>query len=36
MAYDLHGIWDATDIYTGPYIAPHTNVTEISKAMDLL
>ncbi|KAJ5528068.1 glycoside hydrolase [Penicillium frequentans] len=34
--YDLHGTWDATDIYVGPYIAPHTNLTEISVALDLL
>ncbi|KAI9650603.1 hypothetical protein NHQ30_000621 [Ciborinia camelliae] len=36
MAYDLHGTWDATDIYAGPYIEPHTNSTKISAALDLL
>ncbi|KAJ5200417.1 Glycoside hydrolase superfamily [Penicillium cf. griseofulvum] len=36
MAYDLHGIWDAQSRYVGPYIAPHTNITEIDLALDLL
>ncbi|OKL55264.1 hypothetical protein UA08_09465 [Talaromyces atroroseus] len=36
MAYDLHGVWDAQSIYVGPYIAPHTNITEIDLALDLL
>jgi chitinase len=36
MAYDLHGVWDAASQYVGPYIAPHTNLTEIDLAMDLL
>jgi chitinase len=36
MAYDLHGTWDATDKYVGPYIAPHTNLTEIDASLDLL
>lgn len=29
MTYDLHGTWDAQSQFIGPYIAPHTNVTEI-------
>jgi chitinase len=29
MAYDLHGTWDATNLYEGPYIKPHANLTEI-------
>lgn len=29
MAYDLHGIWDKESKFVGPYIAPHTNITEI-------
>lgn len=29
--YDLHGVWDAE-----PYIAPHTNLTEIDQRLDLL
>lgn len=36
MAYDLHGIWDAQSKFVGPYIAPHTNVTEIDLGLDLL
>ena len=36
MAYDLHGVWDAQSKFLGPYIAPHTNITEIDLALDLL
>ena len=36
MAYDLHGVWDAESKFVGPYIAPHTNITEIDAALDLL
>jgi chitinase len=36
MAYDLHGTWDADSKYVGPYIAPHTNITEIDIGLDLL
>ncbi|KZF23992.1 glycoside hydrolase family 18 protein [Xylona heveae TC161] len=36
MAYDLHGVWDADSKFVGPYIAPHTNITEIDLALDLL
>ncbi|KAI1128608.1 family 18 glycosyl hydrolase [Nemania abortiva] len=36
MTYDLHGVWDAQSQFIGPYIAPHTNVTEIDMGMDLL
>ncbi|KAH7077186.1 class 5 chitinase 1 [Paraphoma chrysanthemicola] len=36
MAYDLHGTWDAQSKFVGPYIAPHTNITEIDLALDLL
>lgn len=36
MAYDLHGVWDAESQYVGPYIAPHTNITEIDLGLDLL
>ncbi|KAG6986626.1 hypothetical protein G7Y79_00075g098980 [Physcia stellaris] len=36
MAYDLHGTWDAASMFFGPYIAPHTNLTEIDLGMDLL
>ncbi|KUI67400.1 Killer toxin subunits alpha/beta [Cytospora mali] len=36
MSYDLHGVWDAASKFVGPYIAPHTNITEIDMGMDLL
>ena len=36
MAYDLHGVWDAQSQFVGPYIAPHTNLTEIDQGLDLL
>ncbi|KAJ5663807.1 glycoside hydrolase family 18 protein [Penicillium longicatenatum] len=36
MAYDLHGTWDITDTWTGPYLDAHTNLTEIKTALDLL
>ncbi|KAI0476398.1 hypothetical protein GGR56DRAFT_642454 [Xylariaceae sp. FL0804] len=36
MTYDLHGVWDAQSQFIGPYIAPHTNVTEIDMGLDLL
>lgn len=36
MSYDIHGVWDSTNKFTGPYIRPHTNWTEISEGLDLL
>ncbi|KAF6235801.1 hypothetical protein HO173_005996 [Letharia columbiana] len=36
MSYDLHGVWDAQSQFVGPYIAPHTNLTEIDLGLDLL
>ncbi|CAK7203033.1 hypothetical protein SEUCBS139899_005762 [Sporothrix eucalyptigena] len=36
MAYDLHGTWDSASVYVGPFVAPHTNLTEIDAALDLL
>ncbi|KAI1080829.1 glycoside hydrolase [Whalleya microplaca] len=36
MSYDLHGVWDAQSKSLGPYIAPHTNITEIDLGLDLL
>ncbi|KAL4954842.1 hypothetical protein BDW69DRAFT_193734 [Aspergillus filifer] len=36
MIYDLHGVWDGTDPYTGNITGAHTNLTEIQEAMDLL
>ncbi|KAH9478589.1 Chitotriosidase-1 [Psilocybe cubensis] len=36
MSYDLHGTWDSTNKFLGPYIAAHTNLTEIDEALSLL
>ncbi|KAL5340440.1 hypothetical protein BJX70DRAFT_396691 [Aspergillus crustosus] len=36
MTYDIHGVWDASNKNTGPYIRPHTNITEIKLGLDLL
>jgi chitinase len=36
MSYDLHGTWDSTNKFLGPYIAAHTNLTEIDNALSLL
>ncbi|PYH48038.1 uncharacterized protein BP01DRAFT_313070, partial [Aspergillus saccharolyticus JOP 1030-1] len=36
MSYDLHGTWDITDVWEGPYLNAHTNLTQIKSALDLL
>ncbi|RDB25300.1 Chitotriosidase-1 [Hypsizygus marmoreus] len=36
MSYDLHGTWDSTNKWLGPFIAAHTNLTEIDNALSLL
>ncbi|KAJ8130004.1 hypothetical protein O1611_g3626 [Lasiodiplodia mahajangana] len=36
MSYDLHGTWDGNSPWTQDVLAAHTNLTEISMAMDLL
>jgi chitinase len=36
MSYDLHGVWDAASKWIGPQVAPHTNLTKIDLALDLL
>ncbi|KAJ6133731.1 class V chitinase [Penicillium sp. IBT 18751x] len=36
MSYDIHGVWDSKNRYTGPYIRPHTNLTEIKEGLDLM
>lgn len=35
MTYDLHGTWDSTDPFIGPFIGSHTNLTEIKQTMQL-
>ena len=36
MSYDLHGMWDQHNRFTGPYLEGHTNITEIDAGLDLL
>ncbi|KAI0600742.1 glycoside hydrolase family 18 protein [Biscogniauxia sp. FL1348] len=36
MSYDLHGVWDSSNRNTGPYVRPHTNLTEIADSLSLL
>ncbi|RAK98436.1 glycoside hydrolase [Aspergillus ibericus CBS 121593] len=36
MTYDIHGVWDSSNKFTGPYVRPHTNLTEIADSLDLL
>ncbi|KAJ9154789.1 Family 18 glycoside hydrolase [Pleurostoma richardsiae] len=36
MSYDLHGDWDIGNQWTGAYLNAHTNLTEITDALDLL
>lgn len=36
LTYDIHGVWDQYNYYTGPYLLGHTNLTEISAGLDLL
>jgi GH18 family chitinase len=36
MSYDMHGLWDKDNKWTGPWLNAHTNLTEIKDALDLL
>jgi chitinase len=36
MSYDMHGTWDQNNTWVGPFLNPHTNLTEIKAALDLL
>ncbi|KAL4962959.1 glycoside hydrolase family 18 protein [Aspergillus stella-maris] len=36
MSYDLHGTWDKGNKWVGEYLNAHTNLTEITTALDLL
>ncbi|KAL3457177.1 glycoside hydrolase family 18 protein [Aspergillus heterothallicus] len=36
MSYDLHGTWDKGNEWVGEYLNAHTNLTEITTALDLL
>ena len=36
MTYDMHGLWDLNNNWTGPFLNSHTNLTEIREALDLL
>jgi chitinase len=35
MTYDIHGVWDADIESLGPYVKPHTDITEIEPAIGL-
>lgn len=35
MSYDLHGVWDAKDVYIGNIVQAHTNLTEIKQTIGL-
>lgn len=36
MSYDLHGVWDQNSKWLAPELNSHTNLTEITNALDLL
>ncbi|KAH8882436.1 glycoside hydrolase [Thozetella sp. PMI_491] len=36
MSYDIHGVWDSSNVWAGPYVRPHTNLTEIDAGLQLL
>jgi GH18 family chitinase len=36
MSYDIHGVWDSASVWAGPYVRPHTNLTEIDAGLQLL
>lgn len=36
IVFVVHGVWDSDSRFVGPYIAPHTNITEIDGGLDLL
>ncbi len=36
MSYDIHGTWDSSSVWAGPYVRPHTNLTEIDEGLNLL
>ncbi|KAJ5559038.1 CAZyme family GH18 [Penicillium sp. DV-2018c] len=36
MSYDMHGTWDQGNKWTGAFLNPHTNLTEIKSALELL
>jgi len=35
MAYDIHGVWDASIESIGPYVRSHTNITEIEASLNM-
>ncbi|WYZ36481.1 hypothetical protein EsH8_XV_000034 [Colletotrichum jinshuiense] len=36
MSYDIHGVWDSSNRFTGPFIRPHTNLTDIENNLELM
>lgn len=35
MTYDIHGTWDKDIESLGPYVKPHTDISEIEPAIGL-
>lgn len=36
MSYSMHSTWDQNNTWVGPFLNPHTNLTEIKGALDLI
>jgi GH18 family chitinase len=36
MTYDIHGLWDQSNLWEGAFLKGHTNITEIEDGLDLL
>ncbi|EGX88796.1 bacteriodes thetaiotaomicron symbiotic chitinase, putative [Cordyceps militaris CM01] len=36
MSYDLHGVWDHDNHFTGPFLRGHTDISEIQIGLDIL
>ncbi len=36
MTYDIHELWGQNNLWTGPFLKGHTNITEIEEGLDLL
>jgi chitinase len=36
MSYDIYGVWDQENEWTGPYLKGHTDWSEIDRGLDLL
>ena len=36
MSYDIYGVWDQENVWTGPYLKGHTDWSQIEMGLDLL